>query len=187
MIKRLTTAILLSSALITPAVAESLTQADVEKFLAATPAIDNVAKTTSQDLSEEENKRVKMAMFDMRLYTTVAEVMKDKPGMVMLDEVARQTGYEDFDAYAQVFDRVYSIVMTGYMVGSAATMMEDNEALANNPYAYVEDESNPAEKREKIRGQLKEFCEERCMNPEDMAVVAENYEEVSKAVRLKGH
>ncbi|UDL05696.1 hypothetical protein [Marinobacter sp. CA1] len=187
MIKRMTVSIALTAALAAPVAAESLTEEQVALFLDKTPAIEAVLASTNQDLSKAENKQVQNAIFDLRPYTTLTEIMATKPSMAMLDQVARKSGYDGFADYAQVFDRIFSIAITGDMVATAATLGEPNPdpALSQNPYAYVNDDSNPPELRAKIRNDLNEFCQERCVNPDDMEIVGRHYEAVAEAVHVR--
>ncbi len=182
----LTAALIATSvAFAVPATAETLTQKDIDQFLAQTPAVLQVLQTATQDLSAEELKVFTMAQMDMDPYTTLAQIMDGKPGQARLDEVASQGGYESFQAYADTADRIYSVAFTGVWVGQTSGMMEAGAEQVSNPFEYIQDESRPQEARERLRADLHKFCHERCTNPDDMEIVSANYEAVTRALHLR--
>jgi hypothetical protein len=168
-----------------PAFADSLEQSDVDRFIARTPAVSTVISSVDRRLSKEEKQRFQSSVKTMRPFTTMADMVEDKPDNVMLDGISQKVGYDNFEQYAQVADRFFSVVTSALMVETLSGMLEENPEKINDLFSYLEDPSKSEEKQQRLAEMFEEVCQKSCVNPEDADIVARNYLALGKVLRLK--
>lgn len=168
-----------------PVFADSLQQSDVDRFIAKTPAVFTVIASVDQRLSKQEKKRFQASLMKMRPYTTMADMMEEKPDNLLLDGVSQKVGYEDFQHYAKVADRFFSVAMSAQMVEQFSGLGQENPEKINDLFRYLNDSSKPQEKQKRLSESFEKMCQERCVNPDDIEIVAQNYLPLSKVLRLK--
>jgi len=168
-----------------PAFADSLKQSDVDQFIEKTPAVFTIIASVDRRLNKEDKARFKAAIAKMRPYTTMAEMMDDKPDNLLLDGVSQKVGYEDFQHYATVADRFFSVAMSALMVEQFSGLLEKNAEEVNDLFHYLDDPSKPEEKQQRLSEMFDKMCQKQCVNPDDVDIVSQNYLPLSKVLRLK--
>lgn len=176
--------LLLSFLSVMPAHASGLQQTDINQLVNSTPAIlDTVAKMGGK-LSKEEKKKMQMGFFEGKVYTTMANLLTGKSSKLTLDTVSQEAGYENFDAYAKMADRAVSVIMSAQWVAKTSQELKGNPEEVTNLFKYMNDESTPVNKRQKLEQQLASVGGRMGVKVEDQDIVAQHYDELASVFKL---
>ena len=176
--------LLLSFLSVMPVHATGLQQADISQLVNSTPVIlDTVAKMGGK-LSKDEKKKMQMGAFEGKPYTTMANLLAGKPSKNTLDTTSQEAGYKNFDAYAEIADRAVSVIMSAQWVAKTSQELKGNPEKVTNLFEYMNNETTPIDKRQKLEQQLASMRSRMGFKVEDQDIVAQHYDELASVFKL---
>ena len=175
----------LSFLFVMPTHAKGLQQSDINQLISSTPEILGTVAKMGGKLSKDEKKKMQMGAFEGKPYTTMANLLAEKPSKPTLDAASQKAGYKNFDAYAKMADRVVSVIMSAQWVAKTSQELKDNPEKVTNLFEYMKDESKPVNKRQKLEQQLASMRGRMGVKVEDQDIVAQNYDALASAFKLQ--
>ncbi len=168
-----------------PAAAQPLTQAQINQFIEHTPAIGQVIHYVASSLTPDDVDRLEDARVALRPHLELAQMIENPKYRRMLDEVSKQSGYDDFQAYAHTADRIFSIAYSAFWIELISRPEAPAGEEIEDPFAYVGGKGYPEQHREWLGRQINQYCEQKCLNPEDIEIVGRSYIPVAETLGLK--
>ncbi len=169
--------------------AETITNAELDMFLACAPKISATINRIRNQLNKEAkfSERLSTAQVEGNYMREMLRLVREWPEYPALEKAVKGVGFETVDAWSFVADRVLGVIMSAnYVVltGSLAEKESESPALNvdTNIFTYLNDESNDPVLRMKFRDQLQEVCEKLCYDTADLLVVGARYEELQAAL-----
>ena len=175
--------LLLSILCVMPVHANVLQQTDIDQ-LNSTPEILNTVSKMGGKLSKDQKKQMQMGAFEGKPYSTMANLLTGTPSKNTLDTTSQKAGYKNFDAYAQMADRVVSVIMSAQWVAKTSQELKGNPEKVTNLFEYMNDEATPVDKRQKLEQQLTSMQTRMGVKDEDQEIVALHYDELASVFKL---
>lgn len=167
------------------ALSGDLQQVDIDKFLTHTPLIMGELKKDSAKLTDAEKKQFQNSVFEGNPYSTMSRLMEKKPIKTQLDALSKEGGYNNFDQYAAIADRISSIIMSAQWIAKSAGVRGKDAEKIDNIYAYLSRNDIAEDKKNKLTQQLHEMYQKLNANEGDEDVVASNYGALAAALKMK--
>jgi hypothetical protein len=169
-----------------PAIASSQTISDdeVDRYLESLPKAAPHLDGIKDELLNGGNKEISNQLMDAGMEgkgtRTAIAMGKDTEAVAALGQIAVQSGFDSLDSWALASDRVSSVLFAGVWVAATHALGKSDSDVTRdtNVFEYIEDESIPQARRDKVKAQLDELCEQRCYDASDMQVVGPRYGEI---------
>lgn len=169
--------------------AETITDAEIDKFVVSAPKTGATIKSIKAKINKDTklSKLLSDAQVEGAYMRKLVKVVKEWPEYPALENSVKEAGFGSVDEWALVSDRVLGVIMSANWVvltGSLQKPKSKSPALTmeTNLFTYLNDESNDSGLRKKFGDQLNEVCERLCYDTSDLPVVGARYEEVQSAI-----
>ncbi len=156
-----------------------LTQGNVDQLLKTYPVINSTLQEMNPTQTPEMQKTMSISIKENTPYEGLRTALKDTNVLQRLDTVAKDNGYVDYSEYALMADYLYQIYISQQKTIVTVSDTEKDVSDASkiqNLSAFLNDGTEPSERRAKYQAQLSKIYKEFNISNETHDIFAKNYD-----------